>query len=167
MPSTSGPSRTPIRYVSGPAPAPAVFPEEAQAVVEAPAEHDAPAGFLDRWLSLFVRTGPVSSKTWSEWWNDLWNPMPTAWFQSINPLLILLLAPVFAVLWTWLGRRGLDPPTPIKIALGLVLMALAFALLARAGTREGGETSVRFQGRKRNQGPERGGRGPGSAYGPR
>lgn len=131
------------RFVTGSAPAPALFPEAA--AEEAQAADEAPMGFWERWTSLFERLppkGPDADKGWGEWWSGLWNPVPTAWFQSINPLFILVLAPVLAWLWTWLSRRGLNPSTPAKIGIGLVLMALAFSLMMAAGEREGGETIV-------------------------
>jgi proton-dependent oligopeptide transporter, POT family len=46
--------------------------------------------------------------------------------QSFNPVFIILLAPVFALLWIKLGAR--QPSTPIKFALGTVIMGLAFLL---------------------------------------
>jgi len=53
--------------------------------------------------------------------------------QSINPLFILLLAPVFAWLWTYLDRRGKQPSTPMKMALGVFFAMLAYgAMLAGA-----------------------------------
>src|SRR5262249_17734972 len=79
-------------------------------------------------------------------WDKLWNPMPTEWLQSVNPLFILLLAPPFAMLWTWLGRRGLNPSIPTKMGLGLLLMTLAFAVLIVAATREAQATSVAWKG---------------------
>lgn len=57
------------------------------------------------------------------------NPMSTASFQSINPLAIFLLAPLFAFLWTWLPRRGINLSIPAKIAIGVFLNGLAFALM--------------------------------------
>src|SRR4029079_14253941 len=93
------------------APPPNPFPEEVQADDAVGDDIDAP-GFFERWTSMFQRLpkkGPDADKSWGDWWAVHWNPIPTAWFQSINPLLILLLAPVFAGLWTWLGRRGPEP----------------------------------------------------------
>jgi POT family proton-dependent oligopeptide transporter len=55
---------------------------------------------------------------------------PASWFQSVNPLLIILLAPLFAWLWTSLGER--QPATPVKFALGLVGVGLSFAVMALA-----------------------------------
>ncbi len=64
---------------------------------------------------------------------------PATWYQSVNPLCILLFAPVFAWLWIWLDRRRMNPSTPLKFSLGLWLLGLAFiamvfgALDARGG----------------------------------
>ena len=50
--------------------------------------------------------------------------MPPSWVQSINPVFIILLAPVFAAIWTKMGRR--QPTTPIKFGLALLLIGAAF-----------------------------------------
>ena len=53
--------------------------------------------------------------------------------QSINPLFIITLAPVFAFLWTWLEKRKRQPSTPMKMALGVFFATLAYgAMLASA-----------------------------------
>ncbi len=57
---------------------------------------------------------------------------PASWFQSENSLLILLLAPFFAWLWIWLGKRRLDPNTPFKFALGMVFVGLGFLVMTAA-----------------------------------
>ncbi|MCY4214979.1 MAG: peptide MFS transporter [Gammaproteobacteria bacterium] len=59
-------------------------------------------------------------------WGLLDAPFPATWYQSVNPAAIILFAPVFAWLWTFLGHRGLNPSTPTKFALGLWLLGLAF-----------------------------------------
>lgn len=51
---------------------------------------------------------------------------PPGWFNSIDPIYILLLAPVFAAVWTKLGAR--QPSTPIKFSLGVVIMGIGFLL---------------------------------------
>ncbi len=56
--------------------------------------------------------------------------VPSAWFQSLNPLFVIVLAPLFAALWTRLGTR--QPLTPIKFALGLALLALGFLVMVPA-----------------------------------
>jgi proton-dependent oligopeptide transporter, POT family len=50
--------------------------------------------------------------------------MPVPWVNAINPVFIILLAGVFAALWTRLGPR--QPSSPVKFALGTVLMGIAF-----------------------------------------
>jgi proton-dependent oligopeptide transporter, POT family len=50
--------------------------------------------------------------------------MPVSWVQSINPVFIILLAPLFALLWTRWGSR--QPSTPVKFGLGTVVMGVAF-----------------------------------------
>lgn len=55
--------------------------------------------------------------------------VPTSLFQSINPIYIILLGPVFAGLWQWLARKGWEPSTPAKMGLGIVQMGLAFVVL--------------------------------------
>jgi POT family proton-dependent oligopeptide transporter len=59
--------------------------------------------------------------------------VPTTWFQSVNAGLIFLLAPVFAALWSWLGRRGRDPGQAVKIALGLFFLGLGYVFMVAAG----------------------------------
>jgi POT family proton-dependent oligopeptide transporter len=50
-------------------------------------------------------------------------------FQSINPIYIILLGPVFAWLWTTLGRKGLEPSAPAKFGLGLIQLGAGFLVL--------------------------------------
>ena len=52
--------------------------------------------------------------------------VPTSLFQSINPIYIVLLAPLFAAMWQWLGKRGLEPSAPAKFGLALVQVGLGF-----------------------------------------
>lgn len=58
--------------------------------------------------------------------------MPASWIQAINPLLIVILSPFFAALWVNLGKRNLNPSTPMKFALGLLQLSIGFAVLAWA-----------------------------------
>jgi proton-dependent oligopeptide transporter, POT family len=51
---------------------------------------------------------------------------PVSWYQSVNPVMIMALAPVFAALWTALARRGRQPGTATKFALGLILVGVSF-----------------------------------------
>jgi proton-dependent oligopeptide transporter, POT family len=54
---------------------------------------------------------------------------PAEWWQSVNAVLIVVFAPVFARLWTWLGERGREPSTAVKMLAAMVLMTLSFAVM--------------------------------------
>jgi POT family proton-dependent oligopeptide transporter len=54
---------------------------------------------------------------------------PASLFQSINPIYIIILAPLFAGLWQWLGRKGKEPSAPAKFGLALAQMGLANLVL--------------------------------------
>jgi POT family proton-dependent oligopeptide transporter len=56
--------------------------------------------------------------------------VPASFFQAINAVAIVLLAPVFVGIWGFLGRRNLEPPSPLKQALGLFLLALGYLVIA-------------------------------------
>lgn len=56
--------------------------------------------------------------------------IPASWLQSVNPIFIILLAPVYGWLWVWLGSR--QPSIPVKFALGLLLLGIGFLVLAWA-----------------------------------
>jgi len=55
--------------------------------------------------------------------------IPAGWFQSLNPTFIIILAPLFSALWIGLARRHMDPSTPAKFAIGLIILALGFAVM--------------------------------------
>ena len=57
---------------------------------------------------------------------------PSSWFQSVNPLLIIALAPVMAIIWTALGVRGKQPGTAYKFAGGLLLVAISMGVMVFA-----------------------------------
>jgi len=61
--------------------------------------------------------------------------IPATWFQSLNPAFIILLAPVYSMLWVGLARRHLEPSTPAKFALGLMILGLGFAVMIFAAAR--------------------------------
>jgi POT family proton-dependent oligopeptide transporter len=54
------------------------------------------------------------------------------YFQSVNPVAIVVLAPVFAWMWGRLAARGREPSTPVKFATGLFLMSASFAIMVVA-----------------------------------
>ena len=66
-------------------------------------------------------------------------PAGQAWFidmgltasqtQSINPAFILILAPIFAAVWAFMGRRGVEPPVMVKFAIALMQVGAGFLFL--------------------------------------
>lgn len=58
--------------------------------------------------------------------------MPASYFQSVNPMAVIILAPVFSLIWGFLYIRKLEPSSPKKMALGLALVALGYIVIAIA-----------------------------------
>ena len=58
--------------------------------------------------------------------------IPPTWFQSVNALFIIIFAPVFALLWGGLAKRGLDLSSPAKFSIGLLVTGLAFFVMLLA-----------------------------------
>lgn len=68
----------------------------------------------------------VFTQNWTD--RDIFGyEVPTAWFQSINPIFIIAFAPVFAWLWTKLADRA--PSLPLKFAIAMVGIALSFVIM--------------------------------------
>lgn len=67
---------------------------------------------------------------------------PSSWFQSLNPLYIMALAPVFAWLWVWLARRAKNPSTTMKFAIGLLLIGASFLVMMLAMAAASGGVKV-------------------------
>lgn len=60
--------------------------------------------------------------------------IPTAWFQSLNSVFILIFAAPFSMLWVGLAKRNLDPSAPAKFAFGLILLGLGFLFMVAAAS---------------------------------
>ena len=58
--------------------------------------------------------------------------IPAAWFQSLNPIFIIVLAPLYSMLWVSLARRHLNPAAPLKFAAGLMILGAGFAVMIGA-----------------------------------
>ena len=56
--------------------------------------------------------------------------IPTEWFTSVDSAALILAAPAFAALWTWLARRGREPDILHKYAIALLLGAIGLLLFA-------------------------------------
>lgn len=73
--------------------------------------------------------------------------MPATWLQSVNAGVIILMGPVFAGLWLWLGKRRMNPSQPAKIGIGLLLLGAGFAVLtwgAATASAEGAKAGLVF-----------------------
>ena len=76
-------------------------------------------------------------------WLGGWE-VPTSWFQSVNPLFIVALAPVISVVWVQMARRRRDPAIPTKMGIGILVMSSGFLLmwLAAQHSRSGHKSSM-------------------------
>lgn len=54
---------------------------------------------------------------------------PSTWFQSLNPLYIVMFAPLYSLAWVWLSKRGREPAAPMKFVWGMLLVGIGFLLL--------------------------------------
>ena len=69
--------------------------------------------------------------------------VPASMFQSLNAGFIFTIAPLFALLWIALAKRNMEPSTPIKFSIGIVLVGLGFlALVYGMSSSEGLQTGV-------------------------
>jgi POT family proton-dependent oligopeptide transporter len=64
---------------------------------------------------------------------------PPERYQTFEPLGVILFSPVLVAVWAWLQKRNAEPSTPVKMLIGVVLVAASFAALGYAGT-IGGDT---------------------------
>ena len=58
---------------------------------------------------------------------------PASWYQSVQPILVIILAPLYAWLWIRLGNR--EPSSPSKFSLGLFLVGMSFLIMVPPGFR--------------------------------
>jgi POT family proton-dependent oligopeptide transporter len=66
--------------------------------------------------------------------------MPAPVLQSVNPVMIILFAPVFAWLWVALARSRREPSSPTKFSLGLLLLSLGFVVMVGASIATAGQS---------------------------
>ncbi|MBH9553672.1 peptide MFS transporter [Inhella gelatinilytica] len=71
--------------------------------------------------------------------------VPASWFQSINPLVIVALAPLFAMLWTRLDQSRYRLGDTLKQALGMVVLGLGFVVMAMAQSQADAGAKVGMQ----------------------
>ncbi|QEC52986.1 peptide MFS transporter [Anseongella ginsenosidimutans] len=63
--------------------------------------------------------------------------VPASWLQSVNPIFIIVLAPVFGWLWTWLAARNANPSAPLKFALRLIGLSAGFFVISWGAANSG------------------------------
>jgi POT family proton-dependent oligopeptide transporter len=68
--------------------------------------------------------------------------MPAGQAQVFNPVFIVFFAPLFSLMWDWLGKRGLEPSTPVKFAIGLLLVGVGFLALVFGSAFHGADFRV-------------------------
>jgi POT family proton-dependent oligopeptide transporter len=61
--------------------------------------------------------------------------VPVLWLQSVNSLFVILFAPVFAWVWMTMGAKGMNPSSPTKFTIGLVLAGCGFLIMVAAADR--------------------------------
>ncbi|MFB6619109.1 peptide MFS transporter [Streptomyces sp. NPDC085524] len=67
---------------------------------------------------------------------------PESWFQSLNPLFVMALAPLFAMLWVALAKRSKEPTTLAKFSFALVMIGASFGVMMVAQGLAGGDAKV-------------------------
>lgn len=94
------------------------------------------AGFEQAGSSLTLYTDSYIDRTinipfYGEWL------IPTAYFQSVNPLFIILLAPLYA--WFWTSKFGRKFSAPLKMGMGMVILGVGFFFMLGAVAERGGD----------------------------
>lgn len=93
------------------------------------------AGFEQAGSSLTLYTDQYIDRTIFNW------TIPTSWFQSVNPLFIVILGPVLAAIWFRLAQKGKDLSIPVKMSLGMVLLGVGFLFMVGAVMERGGDVA--------------------------
>lgn len=62
-------------------------------------------------------------------WHVLWWDIPSTWFQALNPALIFITVPLLNMFWGWQSKRGTEPGSVNKMAMGVGLLGLSFLVL--------------------------------------
>lgn len=85
------------------------------------------------WMS-FEQAGGLMTVYSEKYTNRLlmgWE-IPASWFQSLNPLFIIVFGGVVAMLWNWLAGRNKNPNSIFKMGLGTVIMGMGFVFMVGA-----------------------------------
>lgn len=82
------------------------------------------AGFEQAGSSMTIYTDKYIDRNFFGW------EIPTTYFQSVNPLFIVALGPIFA--WFWTSKYGKRLSTPVKMSLGMILLGIGFLFMLMA-----------------------------------
>ncbi len=82
------------------------------------------SGFEQAGSSLNLFGERLTDRTLGGW------EVPATWLQNVNPIFIILLAPVFGYLWQWLAYRKRNPSIPVKFGLGLIMLGAGFFVIS-------------------------------------
>lgn len=67
----------------------------------------------------------------TDWFIGGWE-MPSTWFQSFNPAMIIIFSPLLVSLWNWQSRKNSEPTSVTKMGIGCVLCGLAYVFMILA-----------------------------------
>jgi POT family proton-dependent oligopeptide transporter len=81
-------------------------------------------------LNLFARDNVM--REFGNW------TIAASWFQSLNPIFIVVFAPLFSVLWVKLDKKNINPNTPMKFGWGMLLLSVGFVIMAFAESKTSG-----------------------------
>jgi POT family proton-dependent oligopeptide transporter len=79
--------------------------------------------YTDRTINLIVWHGEI----------------PVTWFQAFNPFMIFAFTPLIVAFWGWQARRGAEPSTVVKMALGCIGCGLSYVIMAIAAWQSEGD----------------------------
>ena len=85
---------------------------------------------LAKWVIGFASVGVILLFYWIFSQIGVGWIIPASTLQLINPTFIVILAPIFGWLWTWLAHRNANPSIPVKFGLGLIGLAAGFFVLS-------------------------------------
>jgi POT family proton-dependent oligopeptide transporter len=82
------------------------------------------AGFEQAGSSLNLFARDLTDRNVAGW------ELPASWLQNVNAIFIIIMAPMFGWLWTWLANRKVTPSAPLKFGLGLLGLAAGFFVIS-------------------------------------
>jgi proton-dependent oligopeptide transporter, POT family len=94
------------------------------------------AGFEQAGSTFTLYTDKFLDKTIFGW------EMPTSWLQAVNPVFIVILGPLFSMLWVSLAKKKKNPSSPIKMGIGMISLAVGFLFMIGAVLQRGNSSDI-------------------------